>query len=910
MNNIQTYFDKLIEEESMNQTQIYSFGSNEMGQLGVIDTSNTARTADGNTYSSVPLNISFLNDKKIIAISAGDGHSICVTANGGVYAWGASACGQLGVDQNDQMQTDAEGYPFQPTPIQINVLKNFKIKNVACGDAHTLALCFDGQVFSWGGAGCGQLGHQNISLMPRDADACPYQPFPKLIDTLKGTPIIHIACGKAHSLAIDNTNALFTWGAGACGQLGVEDIHTLPVDDDGYPFQPVPKILKSLKGKEIVYGSCGDVHTVVLTKKGEIFAFGGGSFGQLGLGAISKMPLDSDSYPFMPTPSKIEVLSFISIAKISCGDSHTMAIDTDGKLYAWGAAACGQLGLENLANLPKDGEGNPYEPEPKLVSYFENLRVESVSCGESHTLVLIEGGTVYSFGNSSCGQLGYTDKKDKNKLSKNIQFKILESNNSNLGKPKLITSFLGKNVVKMSCGGVHNLCLTQSEVPYHQELFLLYKKIQLTDFEIIIDNSIDNFMLDIYKIKVHKFVLMAKSFYFYNKIIELKGKEQSLTYKNIDIAVFKNIIEYLYLDDLSFISDFKSADQLLGSLKLAKQFSLKEAENKIENKLKALLGKYSESLSSVDKSENLQSQHKNIESTGTGEQDNMTLSSFNKNQATALSQPQSSTKSFKGLFFLPNGNPIIIFDDELIEKIIQSSYSLTVSANNKLSVNLPIDEVHTDKNTKKISFQNINLFNDFNKLNLTSKDDLKDLLVQYGLLSNNQEIPLFLKFFNHKETSDITLKIDSYLFYCHKTILMSRSDIFKNMLSESIFKESKNNTIEISEYPPEDFLLFLLFIYADNLTVDIDKLLDLLKGVDVYAVQSLKDKLENTLSNKLEIDNVAKIFKYSSFYNHDRLKRIALAFINDNYKAVIDTEEFEELPREFMLEIIRFCKTK
>lgn len=63
--------------------------------------------------------------------------------------------------------------------------------------------------------------------------------------------------------------------------MGVEDISNLPVDDDGYFFQPVPKVLKSLKGKNIIYGVCGDVHTLVLTDKGEIYSFGGGSFGQL-----------------------------------------------------------------------------------------------------------------------------------------------------------------------------------------------------------------------------------------------------------------------------------------------------------------------------------------------------------------------------------------------------------------------------------------------------------------------------------------------------------------------------------------------------------------------------------------------------------------------------------------------------
>jgi E3 ubiquitin-protein ligase HERC4 len=238
--------------------------------------------------------------------------------------------------------------------------------------------------------------------MPKDSDGCPYQPFPKLVETFKGVVIEKISCGKAHSLALDNSGSLFTWGAGACGQLGVEgkflqlsDIQTLPVDDDGYPYQPIPKYLKALKGVKLRSGVCGDVHTLVLSEGGEVYSFGGGSFGQLGLGAINKMPLDSDNYPYMPVPTKIEALQDIVIIGISCGDSHSMAVDKEGRLYAWGAAACGQLGFDNLSYLPKDGEGNPYEPEPKFVSFFENIKVISTACGETHSLVLVEGNVIY-----------------------------------------------------------------------------------------------------------------------------------------------------------------------------------------------------------------------------------------------------------------------------------------------------------------------------------------------------------------------------------------------------------------------------------------------------------------------------------------------------------------------------------
>jgi len=130
------------------------------------------------------------------------------------------------------MHTDSEGYPYQPTPMIIKHLSEVKIKAVACGDAHTLALTVDGKVYSWGGAGCGQLGHQNIQEMARDADSCPYQPCPRLIESLKYSNINHISCGKAHSLAIDSSYCIYTWGAGACGQLGVEGIYFFPLNEN------------------------------------------------------------------------------------------------------------------------------------------------------------------------------------------------------------------------------------------------------------------------------------------------------------------------------------------------------------------------------------------------------------------------------------------------------------------------------------------------------------------------------------------------------------------------------------------------------------------------------------------------------------------------------------------------------
>ena len=99
---------------------------------------------------------------------------------------------------------------------------------------------------------------------------------------------------------------------------------------------------------------------MVLTEPGEIYCFGGGSCGQLGFGDILQMPLDVDRGPFMPVPKKIDSLNGIVIIQLSCGDSHSMALTKEGYVYAWGEATLGQLGIENVNSLPKNSEGKPY----------------------------------------------------------------------------------------------------------------------------------------------------------------------------------------------------------------------------------------------------------------------------------------------------------------------------------------------------------------------------------------------------------------------------------------------------------------------------------------------------------------------------------------------------------------------
>ncbi len=73
--------------------------------------------------------------------------------------------------------------------------------------------------------------------------------------------------------------------------------------------------------------ACGFKHTVFVSESGHVYSMGGNNFGQLGIGG---------DIPEKNTPTLVESLSEVVIAKIACGNSHTLAISEKGEAYAWG----------------------------------------------------------------------------------------------------------------------------------------------------------------------------------------------------------------------------------------------------------------------------------------------------------------------------------------------------------------------------------------------------------------------------------------------------------------------------------------------------------------------------------------------------------------------------------------------
>uniref|UniRef100_A0A8C4JDQ7 HECT-type E3 ubiquitin transferase n=1 Tax=Dromaius novaehollandiae TaxID=8790 RepID=A0A8C4JDQ7_DRONO len=282
--------------------EVYTCGLNTKGQLG--------HESEG----SKPEQIGALAGQHIVHVACGESHSVALSDQGQLFSWGAGSDGQLGLTTIEDAVT---------VPRLIKKLNQQTILQVSCGNWHCLALAADGQFFTWGQNSYGQLGL---------GKECPSQASPQRVKSLDGIPLAQVAAGGAHSFALSLSGAVFGWGKNSSGQLGLSDERD----------RESPCHVKLLRSQKVVYISCGEEHTAVLTKSGGVFTFGAGSCGQLG----------HDSMNDEVNPRRVLELMGSEVSQIACGRHHTLAfVPSSGMIYAFGCGTRGQLGTGHTCNV-------------------------------------------------------------------------------------------------------------------------------------------------------------------------------------------------------------------------------------------------------------------------------------------------------------------------------------------------------------------------------------------------------------------------------------------------------------------------------------------------------------------------------------------------------------------------------
>ena len=282
-----------------------------------------------------------------------------------------------------------------------------RVSALAPGENHSIALKSDGSAWAWGGDDSGQLGD----------GASANRSFPAQITNL--TRLTKIATGARHSLALNSEGTVWVWGCNTDGQLGngttnglnfpslqfhnvfdvaAGDSFSMVLDSNGYVSAwgnnasgqiGVPPGYDILYPTKVLaaFGNITDVaggrhHTLALKSDGTVWAWGSNTNGQL-----------ADRQVLCRyTPRPIDGLS--NVVAVAAGANHSMALKSDGAVLAWGANGIGQLGI----GAPGD------TPIPTCISSLSNI--VAVSGGGYHSIALRADGTVWTWGYNGNGQLG------------------------------------------------------------------------------------------------------------------------------------------------------------------------------------------------------------------------------------------------------------------------------------------------------------------------------------------------------------------------------------------------------------------------------------------------------------------------------------------------------------------------
>tara|TARA_B110000208_G_scaffold21771_1_gene27540 strand:+ start:109 stop:1068 length:960 start_codon:yes stop_codon:yes gene_type:complete len=306
-----------------------------MGQLGhALQGENSAKTRDGKYIERVPRSVDGLLDSGVAQVSfdfdrvesplfppraaavaasslevcisfissphaclclptqvvCGADHSIAVTKDGEVYAWGSNDYGQLGFD-SDKKNVNV--------PKKVVGLEGHTVVQVDASHYHSAALTSEGEVFTWGwgggtsakdvfqdalfgSGGIGALGHGDLEdrAVPTRVEA--------LVED--GIRVKHVSCGKSHTVVLTEDGMVWSWGKGDSGRLG-----HCSTEDFMYP-EPVEILNEELGPCSQI--SCGESFTLALAGDGVVYSWGKNECGQLGLDAT----MDMHSFENYPQP--------------------------------------------------------------------------------------------------------------------------------------------------------------------------------------------------------------------------------------------------------------------------------------------------------------------------------------------------------------------------------------------------------------------------------------------------------------------------------------------------------------------------------------------------------------------------------------------------------------------------------
>ena len=303
--------------------------------------------------------------------------------NPGVYAWGSNS-GRVVAPDSDET--------IIKSPRRIQYFDGKLVRDVKLDRYFGAAISENGDLLQWGtgfSPGC-------------------QEPIP----TLRGKDLIKISISRDRIIALSSSGTVFSVSA---ARVDHESGHK-PQESSWFPFwsSRSPISYRKLNPSNMVWGekvsdiTSGLEHCLLLTSKGRLFSAASGtedfpSKGQLGVPGLTWTTRPEGSYD---QPHEISTLKGFEIVKIAAGDYHSLAVDNQGRVFAFGDNSFGQLGFDYTPESPIIDAPSLLPIEKLYKGTNQVPRVTNVAAGGANSFLTIDAVRVAGQGEDDPQGLG------------------------------------------------------------------------------------------------------------------------------------------------------------------------------------------------------------------------------------------------------------------------------------------------------------------------------------------------------------------------------------------------------------------------------------------------------------------------------------------------------------------------
>ncbi|KAH6775468.1 Regulator of chromosome condensation family protein [Perilla frutescens var. hirtella] len=417
------------------RTTVMSFGDGTHGALG-LHSLPLGLGADAYEPTPIPR-----LPPDVCSVAAGHYHSLAVTSEGHVWAWGRNTESQLG-------RSPLTPREMWNKPQKVEGLDKVMVQAAFASGVVSAAIGDDGALWVWGKSKRGQLG------LGKDITEAV---LPARVESLLGQEIVKVSLGWGHALALTKDGKLFGWGYYADGRLGriAKSLEASPLDsiaekvksssenrnmmieaaeklvseaiekEKDMPIIWEPTLIEEVNDAEVADIACGLDHSLIICRDGTLLSGGSNVYGQLGR-ATEDLGLHIIDMSLRP----ISIASGLGHSLAICKELSSEAIEDGPSIVTWGWNQSSQLGREGPENVPL------------IVDSLAGEMPVSVSGGRVHSIAVTGKREVWSWGCGRNGRLGLGSSADE-------------------AEPMLIEYLEGAEVLQAVAGFDHNLVLVR-----------------------------------------------------------------------------------------------------------------------------------------------------------------------------------------------------------------------------------------------------------------------------------------------------------------------------------------------------------------------------------------------------------------------------------------------------------------